>query len=260
MDIKESLGKIEQYWQIIRNLHFHIEQEGQISEEEFALLDKYLKVISTKYAALVPKAELKAVAPAEEQVAEVKYAKVEEETTTTAAEEIHSAKPELYTETIEGEEPVKKPSMEIKPSRIPAELQAAAAPDSSISSFLEKMLDDPHAVPAGPVVLEPADKVRVNPSFNDKMIASRQDKEDLNTKMKRSMSEAISLNEKFEFIRELFGNNPVEYATAISLIDARDEQERAWTKLETEYAEKHKWDTKAAAVEKLKAAMKRRYA
>jgi hypothetical protein len=45
MDIKIALGKIEQYWQIIRNLHFHIEQEGQISPEEYALIEKYLKVI-----------------------------------------------------------------------------------------------------------------------------------------------------------------------------------------------------------------------
>jgi hypothetical protein len=260
MDIKESLGKIEQYWQIIRNLHFHIEQEGQISEEEFALLDKYLKVIATKYAALVPKSQHQAHAPLGEKVVEIKPAEVLEETVVLKAEAEHPTKPEIIAETIEAEKPVDLPVIEAKSSQIPVELQASAAQDSSISSFLEKMLDDPQAVPVAPVVLETVDKVKSNPSFNDKMIASRQDKDDLNTRMKKSMSESISLNEKFEFIRELFGNNPVEYATAISLVDARDEHERAWTKLETEYAEKHKWSTKVSAVEKLKAAMKRRYA
>jgi hypothetical protein len=259
MDIKESLGKIEQYWQIIRNLHFHIEQEGQISEEEFALLDKYLKVIATKYAALVPKEELKAVAPMEEKAAEIKHEEVKIEAIVVKAEALLPTEPQIIAETIEKEEPLEMPAIEAKPSQIPVELQASAAQDSSISSFLEKMLDDPQAVPAAPMVLETADKVRSNPSFNDKMIASRQDKEDLNTRMKKSMSESISLNEKFEFIRELFGNNPVEYATAISMVDARDDEDRAWSKLEIEYAEKHKWTTKAAAVDKLKAALKRRY-
>jgi len=258
MDIKESLGKIEQYWQIIRNLHFHIEQEGQISQEEYALLEKYLKVIASKYAALVPETAQITPTPAVEKIVEVQPEPPQEEARV-QVEPLPIQEQAIITKAEKVEEPIQAPSIETKPTQIPVELQATAAPDSSISSFLERMLDDPLTVPVTPVVLEPADKVKGNPSFNDKMIASRQDKEDLNTRIKKSMSEAISLNEKFEFIRELFGNNPVEYATAISLVDARDEHERAWNKLESEYAEKHKWDTKAAAVEKLKAAMKRRY-
>jgi hypothetical protein len=65
MDIKIALGKIEQYWQIIRNLHFHIEQEGHISQEEYALIEKYLKVITHKYKDLVLEEESTPIAIAE---------------------------------------------------------------------------------------------------------------------------------------------------------------------------------------------------
>jgi hypothetical protein len=262
MDIKESLGKIEQYWQIIRNLHFHIEQEGYISPEEYALLDKYLKVISSKYAALVIDDRHQAssvIAKNEEGHGSLHRSATRP---TASIPPIDFAEPEQEAEPVFQEEPVPSEVSipEEVPILIPVELKAPAAPDSSISSFLERMLDDPTAVPVSPVVLEPRNVPHANPSFNDRMMASRQAKEDLNTKMKKTMAESISLNEKFEFIKELFGNNPVEYATALSMVDAREEEERAWNKLESEYAERFKWETKPLAVEKLKKAMQRRYA
>lgn len=284
MDIKESLGNIEQYWQIIRNLHFHIEAEGSISQEEYALIDKYLKVISVKYKALVkegavqpmitePVASLSPVSipePAPVKVSLPEPLAVQESVITEVAAPKPSApepatvvaeQPPVVAEPVAPEPVIAKPEVSAAKSHIPADLQAKPAEDRVLSSLLEQMLDQPEAVPVTPVKLSVAEVApQKAPSFNDKMMESRSVKEDLNSRIKKSMAESISLNEKFEFIRELFGNNPVEYASALALVDARDEQERAWNKLESEYAAKYKWDQKQAAVEKLKKALDRRYA
>lgn len=274
MDIKESLGKIEQYWQIIRNLHFHIEQEGQISPEEFALLDKYLQVISGKYASLVvadPITTPKKIETLQEksvyvapEVVEQPIEKVEEpkivvEETLVEVVSVHIADEPKAVEPI-NEVEQKEVIVPAQPSFIPQDLQAKPAQDSTISSFLERMLEKPSEMPSSPVKIESTPSQQKPTSFNDRMMESRASRGDLNSRIKKSISESISLNEKFEFIRELFGNNPVEYATALSFVDAREDQEKAWLKLEAEFAQKYNWENKPAATEKLKNALNRRYA
>ena len=266
MDIKESLSKIEQYWQIIRNLHFHIEQEGKISPEEYALIDKYLQVITQKYAALIEKeqpAAPEAVSRIVQVVAEVKQ---------------HEAPiiPEISSPIIVAESVIETPVVEekivqpvvseeevqtVQPAIsdvVPVELQSAPARNNAISSYLERMLDEPGEIPVSPVVVEQA-SVRKPSSFNDRMMESRDGKDDLNSKIKKSMSETISLNEKFEFIRELFGNNPVDYATALSYVDARNDSNHAWIKVESEFSDKYKWSTKPGSVDKLRKVVERKF-
>lgn len=263
MDIRESLGKIEQYWQIIRNLHFHIEQEGKISPEEYALIDKYLSIISKKYGALIApdnegKEELivqmnhgiqdvkshepvQAVSPSQQMVT-ITETVMELATPTPAGIVLEEVMEETET-------PQQEVSLE--------EVQAKPAADNSLSSILQKMLEEPSTIPATPVTV---DKTTKKPStFNERMMESRALNEDINSRIKKTMAETISLNEKFEFIRELFGNNPVDYATALSYIDARSESNLAWMKVESEFADKYKWSTKPGSVDKLKKVVERRY-
>jgi hypothetical protein len=266
MDIKESLSKIEQYWQIIRNLHFHIEQEGKISPEEYALIEKYLQVITQKYAALIEKEQPSAhesVSRIVQVVAEVKQQEAPIISETPSS--IIVAEPVI--ETPAAEEKIVEPlvpeeEVQVLKSAVSevvlVELQSTPAKNNAISTYLERMLDEPGAIPASPVVVEQA-SVRKPSSFNDRMMESRNGKDDLNSKIKKSMSETISLNEKFEFIRELFGNNPVDYATALSYVDARNDSNHAWIKVESEFSDKYKWSTKPGSVDKLRKVVERKF-
>lgn len=265
MDIKESLSKIEQYWQIIRNLHFHIEQEGKISPEEYALIEKYLQVITQKYAALVEKEQPvvhEAVSRIVQVVAEVKQqeAPIVQEMSLPEPTVEPVVEPSVIEEMIIPpmiEQEVIAPKSSIS-EVVPVELQSAPAKNNAMSSYLERMLDEPETIPLTPVFVEQT-SVRKPTSFNDRMMESRNGKEDLNSKIKKSMSETISLNEKFEFIRELFGNNPVDYATALSYVDARNDSTHAWIKVESEFSDKYKWSTKPGSVDKLKKVVERKF-
>lgn len=301
MDIKAALGKIEQYWQIIRNLHFHIEQENEISPEEYALIDKYLKVISQKYEELVKEqlevdeknkenvvSEQKPEEIVEESQPEVVIDEVSESTTIEEPSTI-SVEPEIETveevetesEAVEFIEPKSEPeplsldvpeqqtvieqveeTLEMQ-SEIEKEIEGTDEAESifedllstqpvqkSISSFLEEMLDSPDDMPEQPMLFPSSREEQKVHSLNDKLKQMKTGAEDLNTKIKRTTAEKISLNDKFEFVRELFGNNPVDYAAAIQKID--NHGETAWNQIFDEYSNKYNWSDKVEVVEKLK--------
>lgn len=277
MDVKIALGKIEQYWQIIRNLHFHIEQEGKISPEEYALIDKYLKVISQKYKELIEASPeiseitfthaAKVADPVVQKA--VEDVKIVEEAapviaSVTAPIEINPPKPVeipvaevvqpvIKEETIELQ-PIEETEIEQAPvpviEVIAPEIVAEAPKSKTISSYLEQMLDSPDNVPDRPIMFSNEKTEKKSPSLNDRLKEMKTPVEDLNSRIKKATAEKISLNDKFEFIRELFGNNPVEYANAIQLFDTYGTY--AWEKVETEYAIKFNWASKPGSVEKLK--------
>lgn len=287
MDIKIALGKIEQYWQIIRNLHFHIEQEGKISPEEYALIEKYLKVISQKYKDLIEEEQQNLttppvvepivqappvqrevqnisapiqrdvqniapapvvqeyapapVAPVQEEiivppVSVVEEKKMEEVQIPTAAQPVYDeVKEEVLTPVIEN---------------IAPEIVAEAPKSNSISSYLEQMLDNPDKVPAKPLLFSQDVAEKKTPSLNDKLKEMKSPVEDLNSRIKKATAEKISLNDKFEFIRELFGHNSIEYANAIQIFDTEGAQ--AWDKVESLFSERFNWNARPGSVEKLK--------
>jgi len=263
MDMKNSLRKIEQYWQIIRNLHFHIEQEGEISEEEYALIDKYLKVISQKYKGLIKESSVVdnktavVVEIEEEKVESVEVQQKEQEEKRVVVEEIEP-KREVFKPAPEKEEvqPIVNVVEEVEEERevvdSDANSERAAVPPKkeSISSYLEQMLDSPDSMPAEPVLFSNKADETKTPSLNEKFKEMRSASEDLNTRIKRATADKISLNNKFEFIRELFANNPIEYANAIQYFDLYGMD--AWAKVESEYSERFNWSNKMGVVEKFK--------
>ncbi|MCO5247646.1 MAG: hypothetical protein M9887_01675 [Chitinophagales bacterium] len=262
MDIKEALVKIEQYWQIIRNLHFHIEQEGKISQEEYALIDKYLKVISQKYKSLIDefpevKSESQELAmigtvngvkdkinlgtlETEKAEQDVKVEDVKNDT----PNDVVTISEETIVEVVEEENTTSPTQIQVEP-----EIKMVAKKRRSIATYLEEMLSSPGNVPETPLLF-PNEVVQPKTSLNEKLQQTRKPIEDLNTRIKKSMSERISLNNKFEFIRELFDNQPLDYETAIRYLDSNDEN--AWQRVENEFAGKFNWEDKTELVEKLK--------
>lgn len=268
MDIKIALGKIEQYWQIIRNLHFHIEQEGKISPEEYALIEKYLKVITLKYSELVEEVEKESsievppVAPVyQEPIAPIvndNSSKEEVVVEESIAEEIvqpvfteEQVQVEIKEEPLQNisEEPIQNSFAPII-EQIAPELKPEAPRTNSISSFLEQMLDHPDQMPERPVLFTTENTEKKTPSLNDRLKEMKSPVDDLNSKIKKATAEKISLNDKFEFIRELFGNNSIEYANAIQIFDTYGSQ--GWDKVESLFAERFNWSARPGSVEKLK--------
>lgn len=265
MDIQIALGKIEQYWQIIRNLHFHIEQEGKISPEEYALIDKYLKVISRRYQELIDESSEIAEMPFPVSISEavkVNSVSVPEEKKPDAipvskSTEEKEAEQQGIVEPVINNEPEEIFFTENVPEQTPSliesiapEIIAETPRTKSISSYLEQMLESPENVPDKPLLFTNEVTEKKSPSLNDRLKEMRTPIEDLNSRIKKATAEKISLNDKFEFIRELFGNNPVEYATAIQYFDTYGTY--AWEKVESEFANRFNWASKPGTVEKLK--------
>lgn len=292
MDIKIALGKIEQYWQIIRNLHFHIEQEGHISQEEYALIEKYLKVITHKYKDLVLEEESTPIAIAEVGVKmkdpqpiieEIKEKPVEiiEETISeiikedlivlpvSVEEKSKLVEEPTFIELVQEEIITKEPEIPIVEEFIPEiiveeeevnlstqieelipEIVAEAPKHHKISSYLEQMLDSPDEVPNTPMFFNVKQENTKGNSLNDKLKEMRTPVEDLNSRIKRATADKISLNDKFEFIKVLFGNNPIEYASAIQQFDTYGSM--IWSNVEREFSTKFNWSSKEETVQKLK--------
>ena len=274
MDIKIALGKIEQYWQIIRNLHFHIEQEGEISPEEYALIDKYLSVISQKYKELVNlENEVNSIGKEaasnenqeqnQQQLNTSAVVAEKQDKTDTVLQEVtveeepqkESQPQESKSETQQTlvEEPIalKSDTEKDVPPILPVIPTKESPKKQKISSYLEHMLESPEAIPEQPMLFpRQQDQTAKVPSLNEKLQNLKNPVEDINSRIKKAVADKISLNNKFEFIRELFGNNPVEYATAISYIDKLGV--KGWEKVETEFSTKFNWSGKKEYVEKLR--------
>ena len=131
------------------------------------------------------------------------------------------------------------------------EIAAEAPKHNKISSYLEQMLDSPETVPNTPMFFNVKQENAKAASLNDKLKEMSTPVEDLNSRMKKFTADKISLNDKFEFIKVLFGNNPIEYASAIQQFDTYGPM--IWNNVEREFSTKFNWSTKPASVEKLKA-------
>ncbi|MCZ2393201.1 MAG: hypothetical protein LC105_05040 [Chitinophagales bacterium] len=284
MDIKNSLGKIEQYWQIIRNLHFHIEQEGEISQEEYALIEKYLKIISQKYQNLIKEKPAEIIVVKEEeplrvvtdpQSTEAKSDQIQDAFEADVNKEVELASEEsplidiakdtkvnfdkhqeeifsVLEENVESfqEEFLAEENPKSVAENIAKDLVSEKPKVQSISSFLEQMLDGPDAVPETPLLFNNNQEGNKGPSVNDKLKEMKTPLEDLNSRIKKSTADKISLNDKFEYIRELFGNNPVEYSSVIQQFDTYGIG--IWNNIEKEFSSKYQWGAKPGTVEKLK--------
>ena len=75
-----------------------------------------------------------------------------------------------------------------------------------------------------------------------------------------SLREAISINQRFSFINELFNGENMEYHAAIQYIDALPTAEEAMTYVRQELATSHDWSRKEEHVGKLLKLIERKFA
>lgn len=79
------------------------------------------------------------------------------------------------------------------------------------------------------------------------------------TDVHKTLSESISLNDKFIFVRELFGNNFSDYENALKQIEHLDSLESAESFCETNFSTKFKWNERQTAVERFMELLQNRY-
>jgi len=74
------------------------------------------------------------------------------------------------------------------------------------------------------------------------------------------LKQAITLNDKLLYIKDLFNGYNLAYSEAIDILNRFSSYEEADNFLKTNYAVKNHWDTKQATVDKFYALLERRYA
>lgn len=74
-----------------------------------------------------------------------------------------------------------------------------------------------------------------------------------------SIRDHISVNQRYMFIRELFGNDPQEYQQAITELDQRQTYVEAFNFLRHEYAQKYHWKMDSEEVVELLEIVSKRY-
>ncbi|MBK0380585.1 hypothetical protein [Mucilaginibacter segetis] len=75
-----------------------------------------------------------------------------------------------------------------------------------------------------------------------------------------NIKEAINLNDKMLFVKDLFNGYSLAYSEAIEIVNRFGSFEEADRFLKTNYVEKNNWESKKATADKFYALLKRRYA
>lgn len=230
MDFKERLLKIDAIWSKIQKLNQIFLEDESFSEDELALIKKYLKQIETIYnidsvvmntspILDIPK---EVFSPIKTEVAPAEIAKVHEQKIITTTEEVID-KVETKIDLIN----------EVKIDEI-------IIPENKIENINSK----PAEVEIRPNIVEENEDLSLNNMFTKKHTT------DILSKLAKRTAENISLGDKFEFIAELFGNNPIEYATALAKIDEANSYQKAFDYLKSEFSHKFDWSKKEETAEK----------
>jgi hypothetical protein len=151
------------------------------------------------------------------------------------------------------EEPILEPSQPIEA------LKDVKFDDSVISPPVEqeRPLFTPEAVPVKPapepITSKPA------PSLND-LLAKTNGKSDEPVKVPiADLKQAISLNEKLLFIKDLFNGYNLAYSEVIDIINKMSSFEAADSYLQNNYAAKNNWANKQATVDQFYELLNRRF-
>lgn len=99
----------------------------------------------------------------------------------------------------------------------------------------------------------------LTPSSLNGIFKQQVNTETLNTKINKTLSESIALNDKFIFVRELFGNQFGEYENGLKQLDALNSYSLAENYCKEKLWEKFNWDNRANAVERFMFLLKNRY-
>lgn len=193
---------------------------------------------------------------------------VQEEPTPTEEDEI-GPEPFLIPQE-EEEEPLV--IAEEEPVAIVKEVEPVAVPSEPIEALKDVKLDDPIISPsveqerplfrpeAVPVKPSPQpEAAKPAPSLND-LLAKTNGKSDEPVKAPiADLKQAISLNEKLLFIKDLFNGYNLAYSEVIDIINKMSSFEAADSYLQNNYAAKNNWANKQATVDQFYELLNRRF-
>lgn len=227
MDFKERKKKIEHIWNKIQRLNEIFEEENHVSAEELSLVKKYLHQIEEIYA---------------DNGNELPH--------------VHVISIDIPEEKNQEKEPIAaSPSIPVV-EEVMAPVEEVAVPVSVANQ--DYIIHDNTPFPpliekttaSNPVPME-------EKSINERFIKSEH--KDLHTRIAKKTYESISLADKFLYIGELFANNPVDYAAALSKMDTCSSYAEAIDKLKGEFASKYDWKNKEATLQKFMDMIAARY-
>ena len=140
-------------------------------------------------------------------------------------------------------EPVKPvPPVEVK------EIKKAPATLPEIAAVVEAKLST-----------EPEEPLTINQKISAQLNKTSRLSEQLHTNTITDLKQAINLNDKLLYIRDLFNGYSLAYSEAIDLLNRCQTFAEAEEFLKTNYAVKNHWDTKQATVDKLYDLLRRRF-
>ena len=161
---------------------------------------------------------------------------------------------------------------EEEPVAVVKEVEPVAVPNEPIEALKDVKLDDPiisppveqerplfrpEAVPVKPAPQPEAAKPA--PSLND-LLAKTNGKSDEPVKAPiADLKQAISLNEKLLFIKDLFNGYNLAYSEAIDIVNKMNSFEAADSFLQNNYAAKNNWANKQATVDQFYELLNRRF-
>lgn len=173
-------------------------------------------------------------------------------------EEVEPEVPETIEPTVLAKDPVIEPPLVVKSDPIPA-LKDVEMDEPIISPpVYEKPIFTPQAIPVKPAD-QPIAAAKPTPSLNDLLAKTQaQDDEPIKAPV-ADLKQAINLNEKMLFIKDLFKGYNLAYSEAIDIVNKMNNFETANNFLQSNYAMKYDWASKQATVDQFYELLNRRF-
>lgn len=99
----------------------------------------------------------------------------------------------------------------------------------------------------------------LTPSSLNEIFKPKVNTESLNTKMGKTLSESIALNDKFIFVRELFGNQFSEYENGLKQLETLNSYEQAEGYCNERFRAKFNWNDRTSSVERFMIVLQKRF-
>lgn len=230
------------------------EEEEEEGPEPFLVVTKAVEPEPVEEPAPIKEEEFIAAAAvkiAEEEEQETEPEEITEEPLLKIEEPLQTPEPVRFETFVRQEEPVKQEEY-IKPA--PAEEEPKAEP------VVQKELFTPIAERVAPTPA-PAQPI-VKPTLND-ILSGNSVARNLNTESGRAtitdLKQAISLNDKMRYIKDLFNGYNLAYAEAIDLLNKMPDFKTADAFLQNNYAIKHNWAAKQETAEQFYELLNQRF-
>ena len=99
----------------------------------------------------------------------------------------------------------------------------------------------------------------LTPSSLNGIFKQQVNTETLNTKINKTLSESIALNDKFIFVRELFGNQFSEYENGLKQLETLNSYEQAESYCKERFSAKFNWNDRTSSVERFMIVLQKRF-